>query len=257
MNTEIFSRLDRMVVRRETILEGTLTRVELQGMSGRRRGEDSSMRKLGRLLGETDEDMDMAQKKPVEVKEQTVQPVEVAPVMAPKAAVEEEPKAVTLSVADDDEVPEEDLQEYVSALLEKEQVRANAENLKHHIEHIVMIRLGRMIQAHTAHTRFSLIVKYTKIKTEYRKLMEDLVKEEIIDEHDSNKDIFSKLDAAMAERTRLTGEKEHDTLIQMEVSNLLQQTKVPISQNDLIYHMEHDTLIQMEVSNLLQQTKVP
>ena len=63
MDTDVFAKLDHQVVRMEALPEGSLTRVHLQSMTGRRNREDHSMRKLGRLLGEEDDDEDATLKK--------------------------------------------------------------------------------------------------------------------------------------------------------------------------------------------------
>merc|ERR1719262_465263 len=47
----------------------------------------------------------------------------------------------------------------------------------------------------------------------------------------------------MIETKRASHISDEDTLIQKEVTNLLQQTRVPISQKDLVFHMEHVVLI--------------
>merc|ERR1711962_1725764 len=268
-DTDIFSKLDRLVVRMEKIPEGSLTRVHLQSMSDRRGlREDHSMKKLGRLLGEDEEEDELsAIKKQHEVKEE---PEEEKPEIklekekvrdhfperdvkkVPEEKIVIEPKDLSQVPSTpmeegegEQEVDDSALQEYVNTLLETENVKASDESLRHHIEHIVMIRLGRMIQAHSLHTKQSLWTKYTKIKVEYRKLMKELVAEEIFDNHNEGTDIFARLDNAMAETKRSNPKAGYteDQLIAIEVSNLLQQTKVPISQNDLIYHMEHVVLI--------------
>merc|ERR1712183_859772 len=114
-----------------------------------------------------------------------------------------------------------------------------------HMEHVVMIRLGRMSQAHSLSTEKSLATKYMKIKGEYRRLMNRLVEENILQEHETNTDIFARLDNEMKETKHTSYITDEDTLIQKAVTNLMQQTKVPVSQKDYIYHMEHIVLIKL------------
>merc|ERR1712042_345885 len=73
MNTDIFSQLDKLVVRMEKIPQGSLTRVHLQTLARTpsRSRDDTSMQKLGRLLGEEDEPQFAS---PLKVQEQKEEP---------------------------------------------------------------------------------------------------------------------------------------------------------------------------------------
>jgi len=243
-NDDIFSMIDDMLIRREKILTGTLSRHDLEVMTDRSRPEDSSMKRLGKMLGEEDNESETAK-----VKDEVREP-KPAIKIDKHVKIDETPQFAEIPEPKDKEKKKEEeaiddteLQEYVSALLDKENVKMSTEGLRHHMEHVVMIRLGRMSQAHSLSTEKSLATKYMKIKGEYRRLMNKLVEENILQEHETNTDIFARLDNEMKETKHTSYITDEDTLIQKAVTNLMQQTKVPVSQNDLIFHMEHVVLI--------------
>ena len=86
--------------------------------------------------------------------------------------------------------------------------------------------------------------RYTKLKVEFRRVMDDMMLDQVIDEHDPRTDLFAKMDGAMRRARRLASRHvDDDTLVVKEVEHLLGQTKVPVSERDLIFHMDHVILI--------------
>merc|ERR1712202_52147 len=146
------------------------------------------------------------------------------------------------------------VQQQVSVMIQKSQVRIDAKSFQHHTEHIIMIRLGRLQRA--GNLTFD---RYTMMKSSHRMLMDEHVRFREIDTYDHSVDVFARLDEAVTKHPiiielSLSGTKprvsEQDKVIQVVVTQMLQETHVPVSDRDYKYHMEQIALIRL--GNLLK-----
>merc|ERR1712183_1156997 len=146
------------------------------------------------------------------------------------------------------------VQQQVSVMIQKSQVRIDAKSFQHHTEHIIMIRLGRLQRA--GNLTFD---RYTMMKSSHRMLMDEHVRFREIDTYDHSVDVFARLDEAVTKHPiiielSLSGAKprvsEQDKIIQVVVTQMLQETHVPVSDRDYKYHMEQIALIRL--GNLLK-----
>jgi len=113
--------------------------------------------------------------------------------------------------------------------------------LQHHIEHVIMIRLGSLL--HDGHLSFqAYMAEKDKLRAE---LMSDF------ESYDTEADIYARLDQDLmthTKRQRKQGEPEpdKDSIICLLVAELLRDAKVPAgNRNDLRYHEEHILLIKL------------
>merc|ERR1712183_1216023 len=123
------------------------------------------------------------------------------------------------------------VQDVVRHLLQEVKITINLKTLKHHIDHIFMIRLGTMLKAGTL-----TFDKYVRIKNQDRRRIKELIGHTTAQEYNEGEDVFASLDKAL----KLSGvrtKSEDDTAIGEQVALLLKQTRVPVSQKDFIYHM--------------------
>merc|ERR1712202_111656 len=146
------------------------------------------------------------------------------------------------------------VQQQVSVMIQKSQTRIDAKSFQHHTEHIIMIRLGRLQRS--GNLTFD---KYTMMKNSHRMLMDEHVRFREIDTYDHSVDVFARLDEAVTKHPiiielSLSGAKprvsEQDKVIQVVVTQMLQETHVPVSDRDYKYHMEQIALIRL--GNLLK-----
>merc|ERR1712168_615803 len=146
------------------------------------------------------------------------------------------------------------VQQQVSVMIQKSQTRIDAKSFQHHTEHIIMIRLGRLQRS--GNLTFD---KYTMMKSSHRMLMDEHVRFREIDTYDHSVDVFARLDEAVTKHPiiielSLSGAKprvsEQDKVIQVVVTQMLQETHVPVSDRDYKYHMEQIALIRL--GNLLK-----
>merc|ERR1712142_193267 len=146
----------------------------------RRRGprEDHSMIKLGKMLGETggldDENFDQVKGKyrprdPREVRDERISP-------GPRRKFSGDDKDIKV-------------QQQVSVMIQKANVRCDAKSFHHHTEHVVMIKLGRLQNA--GNLTFE---KYNKMKSSHRIEMSERVRFREIDSYDHEHDVFARLD---------------------------------------------------------------
>merc|ERR1711953_603834 len=123
------------------------------------------------------------------------------------------------------------VQDVVRHLLQEVKITINPKTLKHHIDHIFMIRLGTMLKAGTL-----TFDKYVRIKNQDRRRIKELIGHTTAQEYNEGEDVFASLDKAL----KLSGvrtKSEDDAAIGEQVALLLKQTRVPVSQKDFIYHM--------------------
>merc|ERR1712183_495948 len=123
------------------------------------------------------------------------------------------------------------VQDVVRHLLQEVKITINLKTLKHHIDHIFMIRLGTMLKAGTL-----TFDKYVRIKNQDRRRIKELIGHTTAQEYNEGEDVFASLDKAL----KLSGvrtKSEDDAAIGEQVALLLKQTRVPVSQKDFIYHM--------------------
>merc|ERR1711962_1168695 len=146
------------------------------------------------------------------------------------------------------------VQQQVSVMIQKAQVRIDSKSFQHHSEHIIMIRLGRL------HRIGSLTFdKYAEMKASHRIQLDEHVRYREIDTYDHSVDVFARLDEAITKhpiiiQLTMSGAKpkvvEQDKVIQIVVTQMLQETHVPVSDRDYKYHMEQIALIRL--GNLLK-----
>merc|ERR1712168_924164 len=84
------------------------------------------------------------------------------------------------------------VQDVVRHLLKEVKITINLQTLKHHIDHIFMIRLGTMLKAGTL-----TFDKYVRIKNNDRRIMKDLVTLTTAKGYDEREDVFGTLDKAL------------------------------------------------------------
>merc|ERR1712096_254326 len=211
----------------------------------RRRGprEDHSMIKLGKMLGETggldDENFDQVKGKyrprdPREVRDERISPV-------PRRKFSGDDKDIKV-------------QQQVSVMIQKANVRCDAKSFHHHTEHVVMIKLGRLQNA--GNLTFE---KYSRMKSSHRIEMSERVRFREIDSYDHEHDVFARLDNVVNNhpiiiKVTTSGAKpkvaEQDKVIQIAVAQLLTETHVPVGDKDFKFHMEQIVLIR--VGNLMK-----
>merc|ERR1712142_809698 len=142
-----------------------------------------------------------------------------------------EPISADMSYQESPEEKDSKVQDVVRHLLKEVKITINLKTLKHHIDHIFMIRLGTMLKAGTL-----TFDKYVRIKNQDRRRIKELIGHTTAQEYNENDDVFGTLDKAL----KLGGirtKSEDDTAIGEQVALLLKQTRVPVSQKDFIYHM--------------------
>merc|ERR1712183_910693 len=206
----------------------------------RRRGprEDHSMIKLGKMLGETggldDENFDQVKGKyrprdPREVRDERISP-------GPRRKFSGDDKDIKV-------------QQQVSVMIQKANVRCDAKSFHHHTEHVVMIKLGRLQNA--GNLTFE---KYSRMKSSHRIEMSERVRFREIDSYDHEHDVFARLDNVVNNhpiiiKVTTSGAKpkvaEQDKVIQIAVAQLLTETHVPVGDKDFKFHMEQIVLIRL------------
>merc|ERR1712013_694308 len=146
------------------------------------------------------------------------------------------------------------VQQQVSVMIQKSGVRVDSKSFHHHTEHIIMIRLGKLQMA--GNLTFE---RYTKMKTPHRIQMAEHVRYREIDMYDNDADVFARVDEAVTKhpiivKLSMSGDKprmaEQDKVIQVVVTQMLQETHVPVTERDFKYHMEQMVLIRL--GNLLK-----
>merc|ERR1719403_397517 len=138
--------------------------------------------------------------------------------------------------------PEQDevVQKHVRFLLDETQPPVKPRKLQYHIEHVIMIRLGNMLNE--GHLDFK------EYSAEKDKLRAEMIAD--FENYDSSADIYSRLDQDLMTSTkkpRKKGEPEpdKDAIIQKLVAELLKEAKVSTDKKDLRYHEEHILLIRL------------
>merc|ERR1712212_659467 len=203
----------------------------------RRRGprEDHSMIKLGKMLGETegldDENFDQVKGKyrPRDPRAERISP-------GPRRKFSGDDKDIKV-------------QQQVSVMIQKANVRCDAKSFHHHTEHVVMIKLGRLQNA--GNLTFE---KYNRMKSSHRIEMSERVRFREIDSYDHEHDVFARLDNVVTNhpitiKFTTSGVKpkvaEQDKVIQIAVAQLLTETHVPVGDKDFKFHMEQIVLIRL------------
>merc|ERR1719427_1500175 len=138
--------------------------------------------------------------------------------------------------------PEQDsvVQKHVQFLLDDTQPPVKPRKLQTHIEHVIMIRLGHLLNE--GHLDFqSYSAEKDKLRAE---MMSDFAT------YDTSADIYARLDQDLMtknKKPRKKGEPEpdKDSIIQMLVGNLLKEAKVATDSKDLRHHEEHILLIRL------------
>jgi len=138
--------------------------------------------------------------------------------------------------------PEQDevVQKHVRFLLDEAQPPVKPRKLQYHIEHVIMIRLGHMLNE--GHLDFK------EYSAEKDKLRAEMIAD--FENYDTCADIYSRLDQDLmttAKKPRKKGEPEpdKDAIIQKLVAELLKEAKVSTDKKDLRYHEEHILLIRL------------
>merc|ERR1712183_908022 len=125
------------------------------------------------------------------------------------------------------------VQDVVRHLLKEVKITINLKTLKHHIDHIFMIRLGTMLKAGTL-----TFDKYVRIKNNDRRIMKVLIGSTTAKGYVENDDVFGTLDKALKSAKVDGSSKDRDNeAVQKQVRELLKQTRVPVSEKDFVYHM--------------------
>merc|ERR1739838_672271 len=146
------------------------------------------------------------------------------------------------------------VQKQVSIMIKRENITISAKQFRHHTEHVIMIRLGKLHQSGTL-----TFEKYTTMKTTHRLQMKSRVQFKEVEFYDSDNDVFAKLDAAVTNHPiivkimtagAIPKREEHDKVIQIAITKLLEETRIPITTRDFKYHMEQIIMIRM--GNLLK-----
>merc|ERR1712183_378902 len=109
----------------------------------------------------------------------------------------------------------------------------NLKTLKHHIDHIFMIRLGTMLKASTL-----TFDKYVRIKNNDRRIMKVLIGLTTAKGYVENDDVFGTLDKALKSAKVDGSSKDRDNeAVQSQVRELLRRLRVQVSEKDFVYHM--------------------
>merc|ERR1712142_591027 len=125
------------------------------------------------------------------------------------------------------------VQDVVRHLLQEVKITINLKTLKHHIDHIFMIRLGTMLKAGTL-----TFDKYVRIKNNDRRIMKVLIGLTTAKGYVENDDVFGTLDKALkSAKVDGTSKDRDNDAAQKQVRELLRQTRVPVSEKDFVYHM--------------------
>merc|ERR1711962_1396492 len=143
-----------------------------------------------------------------------------------------EPVSADMSFQESPEDKDNKVKEVVRHLLQEVKITINLKTLKHHIDHIFMIRLGSQLKAGTL-----TMDKYVRLKNNDRRVMRELVALTTERGYDETDDVFGTLDKALKIDIARSSKDADDQAVQEQVAQLLKQTRVPVSQKDFVYHM--------------------
>merc|ERR1712183_695881 len=144
-----------------------------------------------------------------------------------------EPVSADMSYQESPEEKDSKVQDVVRHLLKEVKITINLKTLKHHIDHIFMIRLGTMLKAGTL-----TFDKYVRIKNNDRRIMKVLISLTTAKGYVENDDVFGTLDKALkSAKVDGTSKDRDNDAVQKQVRELLRQTRVPVSEKDFVYHM--------------------
>merc|ERR1712002_208722 len=121
--------------------------------------------------------------------------------------------------------------------------------LKHHMEHVIMIRLGTMLRDGVL-----TFEKYDEVKREHKQELEETLDPDEMKVYDSETDVFCILDTAI-DRDLSSGEKtpgvqknaqgNKDVAVQTHVAGLIHQNRIAVGDKELKHHMEHVVVIKL------------
>merc|ERR1739838_586569 len=225
-----------MIVRKEKILTGRVVKVELE--TDRSRGEDSSMQKLGRMLD------GRSGGKGARVTVRGADDAHDINISWPEDLVAEGGKKSPKTAEEDRR-----LQRQVIYLLEEANTSITETNFQFHIEHVIMIKLGKLSQ-----TGALTFESYTNTKNKHHQQIKERLRNNEIKSYDFDTDVYGRIDKRMnvhmgksvrfGSKDRLS-KKDKDKLIQSQVDALLVEEHEAVSEKDLQYHIEHILLIKL------------
>jgi hypothetical protein len=138
--------------------------------------------------------------------------------------------------------PEQDniVKKHVQFMIDETKPPVKPSKLQHHIEHVIMIKLDKLLQEGKLDFE-----SYDAEKNKQRaQMMSDF------ESYDQEADIYTRLDQdlmAQQKRPRKKGEGEanKDLIIQTIVAELIKEAKMTPARKDIRYHEEHILLIRM------------
>merc|ERR1712142_137211 len=233
-NGDVFARVDIMIVRREKVLTGNIVR----DVDGSR--HDTSMRRLSRMLDERAGILRTPTSPgPVRSRSETPSDSDDSDLFG-KLDVD-----FNVTGQRDDEADSR-IQRHVRFMLDDVKPPATEATLQDHIEHVILIKLGKMSSASTL-----TFDAYTEAKTKHRHQIRERLRNKEIEHYNFKTDVYGKIDAKVSEEeanaVRFGGlsNRDKDRIIQTQVDILLHKEHLLVNDDTLQYHIEYILLIKL------------